>query len=299
MVARLKIKSALILTALGALAFAVACGGGGSTVSFSFDQQLPVLEQGDYEVWGIFGEEKVSVCKFDGSDGDNNAVECPSDRNLRNADRLVITIEPENDTDPEPSGIVILEGPVTDGNQHPLTFPVDFKDAAGSYILKTPTSADTTDDSSGIWFLQREEDGQLAASLTLPALPPGWIYEGWAVHRETPLSTGRFSTASGADDFSGFSGTDGDPAPPFPGEDFVMNAPASAPFVFPINLADGASDAVISVEPDLNGTDPTGPDPFLPKPLKANIRVGAFTDFTSYPLDLDLFSIPGADATIG
>jgi len=297
MVARLKIKSALILTALGALAFAVACGGGGSTVSFSFDQLLPVLDEGDYEVWGIFGEEKVPVCKFDGSDGSDNAVECPSNRNLRNADELVITIEPENDTDPEPSGIVILEGPVTDGNQHPLTFPVNFDDAAGSYILKTPTSADTTDDSSGIWFLQREADGQLAASLTLPALPPGWIYEGWAVHRGTPLSTGRFSTASGADDFSGFSGP-GD-APPFPGEDFVMNPPASAPFIFPISLNDGESDAVISVEPDLNGEDPTGPGPFLPKPLVADpIPEGAFAEFTSYPLDPNPGSIPSADATI-
>lgn len=66
------------------------------------------------------------------------------------------------------------------------------------------------------------------AGLTLATLPAGWKYEGWAVINGTPVSTGTFTSASAADDSAPFSGATA--GPPFPGEDFLQNAPSGLTF---------------------------------------------------------------------
>jgi hypothetical protein len=70
--------------------------------------------------------------------------------------------------------------------------------ASGSFILQTtPSTAGVAGDyASGIWWL---DPGGPAATLVLPALPAGWLHEGWVVGPDGPVSTGRFSEASGAD----------------------------------------------------------------------------------------------------
>ena len=122
--------------------------------------------------------------------------------------------------------------------------------------MATPTSSVDTDEASGIWFLNNST-GSPQVGLDLPTLQAGWAYEGWAVIEGTPVSTGTFTSPSGADDAAPFSG-DG-AGPPYPGEDFVRNAPAG--LTFPTDLRGGT--AVISIEPVPDNS----PNPFLLKPL--------------------------------
>jgi hypothetical protein len=83
--------------------------------------------------------------------------------------------------------------------------------------------------------------------------------------------------------------------PPFPGEDYLVNAPMG--LMFPIDLSDGESLAVISIEPDLGGIDPTGDAPFVVKPLVGMIPQGA-EDHVNYSMDQNLASIPSGTVTI-
>jgi len=232
---------------------------------------LPELETGTYEGWAIFPDRKVSTETFSPGEGITLSV----DRDLEAAQKFVVTIEPPDDSNPEPSGIVALAG-AFDGNEASLSFPVSFEDATGSYILATPTDGGNSHETAGVWFL--DPSGPVA-SLDLPELPAGWVYEGWAVTQGTPISTGRFEQPSGADGHSDYGGMGN--GPPFPGEDLLRNAPMGVDF--PADLADGNSKVVVSVEPDLGGTDPTGPKPFAIKPLVGSVPKGA-TGHTSYDL---------------
>ena len=121
----------------------------------------------------------------------------------------------------------------------------------------------------------------MIAGLDLPILPDGWVYEGWGVTQGTPLSTGRFTDPAAADDASPFS--DGGPA--FPGEDFLTDLPDGV--TPPVDLADGSSLIVVSVEPDLAGIDPTGSGPFALKPLALEVPedhgTATFTDLGAGP----------------
>ncbi len=78
--------------------------------------------------------------------------------------------------------------------------------------------------------------------------------------------------------------------PPFPGEDFLTNAPAG--LTFPVDLSGGA--AVISVEPS--------PDdaaaPFTLKPLFGEIPSGA-EDHVTYPLGNNAQDFLSGTVTIG
>ena len=257
-----------------------------TSYNITFNLELDALTLGHYEGWAIFGEEKLSTGKF--NIGDQLVFQ--STRDLSLADKIVVTIEPEGDVDHVPSGIVVLAGDLS-GNSANLSFPMDFSQATGNYILATPTNGDESDEVSGVWFLKLPPPPN--AGLSLPAVPAGWKYEGWAVNGGRPISTGRFTSVEGSDEFAGYSGSQD--APPFPGEDFLLNAPAG--LSFPINLADGASKIVISVEPDLEGFDPTGPGPFQAKPLVADVPADA-NDHENYGMTLNLGSLPTGTALI-
>lgn len=257
---------------------------------------LQPLDAGHYEGWAIFGEDKRSTGKFVvASDGSLRTLgNAPIDVfdpgiDLSGAGVIVITIEADGDVDAVPSGIVILAGPLRQGRAT-LAFPTDLSAIAGGYILATPTDDDATNDLSGVWFL---DPSGPSAALTLPALPDGWVYEGWGVTQGIPLSTGRFSAASGADLAAAFSGPNA--GPPFPGEDFVASLPAA--ITPPVNLADGSSVIVLSVEPDLAGVDPTGAAPFSIKPLVGAVPAG-LADHTLAALDQNLGSVSSGTATV-
>jgi hypothetical protein len=204
------------------------------------------------------------------------------------AEAVVVTIEPLRDPDPAPSGIVVLTGEAGEQDAR-LSFPVDLNSVAGSFVLATPTDSDASNEAAGIWFL--DPAGGPGPSLTLPDLPAGWVWEGWGVTQGAPLTTGRFSSASDADLTAPFSGPVA--APPFPGEDFLQNLPAGV--TAPVNLANGSSMAVISIEPDLKGVDPTGEGPFAVKPLKAAIPAGV-ADHQPVVFALDLSEVPSGVA---
>lgn len=248
-------------------------------------QSLPTLDEGVYEGWAIDGDEKVSTGTFHAGDDLSFDV----DRDLAEADSIMVTVEPQPDDDPAPSGVVLLQGAVEDGTAD-LAFPVDLANASGSYILATPTNGADSQETAGVWFLDVPDP---SPALELPTLGDGWSYEGWAVTQGQPVTSGRFDAPSGADDFDGYSGDQA--APPFPGEDFLRNAPDDLDF--PADLADGSSRIVVSVEPDVDGEDPTGPAPFQIKPLVGDVPADA-DDHTDLDLQRNLDGVPSGTATI-
>ncbi len=260
----------------------------------------PLMNGFHYEGWAIIGGAPVSTGKFNIDAGGGLVTTAGASiagntfatgKDLSTATAIVLTIEPAGDTDALPADTHIAAGSVS--NQfatlsvgHAAALGSDFAGAAGDYILATPTNGADNDENSGIWFLSLAS-GAPATGLTLPTLPAGWKYEGWAVMGGTPVTSGTFTAVDMVDDGAPFSGTmDG---PPFPGEDYLVNAPAG--LAFPTDLA--GSTAVISIEPD---PDDAG-TPFTLKPLVGMIPASA-VDHTTYSLGSNLGSLPTGAANI-
>lgn len=233
-----------------------------------------------YEGWIMVNGSPMSAGIFmvnDNGELSKTSFEIESEY-LDAATAYILTIEPYPDNDPAPSDVHILAGDFS-GNSadiavdHAAAIGTDFESSMGKYILATPTDGGSmTNELSGVWWL--DPMAGPAAGLTLPTLPSGWEYEGWAVIDGTPVSTGKFTAADMPDDFSGYSATDAS-APPFPGEDFLMNAPNG--LTFPTDLSGGL--VVISVEPMPDNS----AAPFVLKPL-----VGMVPDM---PMDHSAYSM--------
>lgn len=252
-------------------------------------KDLPRLSGALYEGWVVEGDRKLSAGVFNAREGSQRQlVRLRAPIDPAQADMIVVTIEPVPDPDPAPSAVAILAGKP---HRHfaALRFPIDLSRAAGSFILATPTDDDPANGTAGVWFL--DPAAGPGPSLSLPQPPAGWVFEGWGVTQGTPLTTGRFTSVSGSDLARPFSGPN--PGPPFPGEDFVARLPAGV--VAPVNLADGRSTVVVTVEPDVGGQDPTGDGPFSIKPLAGAVPEGA-SPGTSLALRRDLSSVPEAIA---
>ncbi|MBI5857943.1 MAG: anti-sigma factor [Sphingobacteriales bacterium] len=240
-----------------------------------------------YEGWIMVGGTPVSTGTFSvNATGQlsQTTFEINKDQ-LNNATAFVLTVEPFPDANPAPSEQKLLAGDFS-GNTanatigHPAALNTTFTTAIGKYVLATPTTASLADELSGVWFLSLMT-GSPTVGLSLPALPTGWRYEGWALIAGKPVTTGTFTNVTGADASAPYSGTLA--APPFPGEDFIMNAPSGS--IFPTNLSGGL--AVISVEPFPDNS----PAPFLLKPLVGNIP-GTAVDHFTYSMALNAASFP-------
>lgn len=227
-----------------------------------------------YENWIIIDGQPVSAGTFSvNSSGELSKTSFSLNASqLASATAYVLTIEPNPDTDTAPSSVHILAGSFTSGStsttvstNHDSALKTDFTEATGNYILATPTDGSNTNEKSGVWWLDNSSAPTLSAGLTLPTLPDGWKYEGWAVIGTTAVSTGKFTLAAGVDDSNTFSGTGSGPA--YPGEDFLMSAPSG--LTFPTDLS--GQKVVISVEPDPDNS----PNPFLLKPLVATVPADA------------------------
>ena len=168
---------------------------------------------------------------------------------------------------------------------HSAALGNDFTSSTGAYILATPTDGANTNENSGIWFLDLTS-GSPSQGLFLPTLPGGWKYEGWTVINGTPVTTGTFTDATVVDNADPYSSTM--PGPPFPGEDFLFNAPAG--LTFPTDIAGGV--AVISIEPSPDNSSA----PFTLKPLVGDIPVNA-VDHTTYMMNTNLSSFPTGTAS--
>lgn len=300
----------------------------GSRVNFQATNLDP-LEKGHYEGWVVVGDKKISFGNFNVNEqkqlldlSGRVITEFRTKEKVATVDVFAISIEPDNDNDPGPSPSLILFGKAV-GNRANLSFgiglnQIDFNKLSGRYILKTPTDDEPVmekkegeamtgkkeegammkkDETAGVWFVDPTNAPKLAASLNLPDVPLGWKYEGWAVPAGNPslaLSTGRFTKVNGSDEFSGYSSKKS-PAPPFPGEDFLQNLPFG--LKAPLALDDGKSLVVVSIEPDLNGIDPTGDKPSQLKPLIGKIPAGAKDTFL-YNLELKKDSLPTGVASL-
>ena len=257
------------------------------TLTLSLNGYSELLNGYHYEGWAIVGGSAVSTGKFN-VDGTGQIVDLAgaaigggafaTGTDLTNATEIVITIEPDGDTDAVPADTHISAGAVTGGTASLTVGSAsalgdDFTTSTGSYILATPTDDPDANDLSGVWFLDNSS-GSAVAGLSLPTLPTGWNYEGWAVIGGVPVSTGTFTAVDAADAAAPFSGPNA--GPPFPGEDFVANAPTG--LTFPTDLT--GETIVISVEPS--------PDddaaPFVLKPLLGTVPDPAATG-TVYTLD--------------
>ncbi len=232
-----------------------------------------------YEGWIIVNGAPVSTGTFtvDANGTPSKTSFMIAESNLSSATDFVLSIEPMPDNDPAPSAIKILGGSFS-GNSasisvaHGAALGNDFSNIAGKFILATPTTATMDDELSGLWFLDLTS-GSPMTSLDLPMLPAGWKYEGWAVISGTPVTSGTFSMVDDYDDDDPYSGSAG--GPPFPGEDYVMNAPNG--LTFPTDLS-GAT-MVVSIEPDPDNS----PAPFAFKPLVGNAPANAM-DHTTYDM---------------
>ncbi len=122
------------------------------------------------------------------------------------------------------------------------------------YTYGTPSDAFDDNELSGIWFA--DVDGQSPSLDSLPDLPAGWIFEGWANHGGVYLSTGKFSGKAGADQNCRYYNCSAS-TPAFPGEDFLVNPPAGIQFPFEFDEGDSV---VISIEPE---DDPDSGLPFI------------------------------------
>ena len=241
----------------------------------SFDNLAPLSADEVYEGWAIVDGAPVSTGVFniddmgqviDPSSGAVIDMFSPAG-DITGATDIKISIEPSEDTDPSPSGLIVLGGSV-DGDMVSLYTGFEaVAEAAGCYILATPSDngMDTMNDNQGIWWLQMP--GPVAGLTGLPALGGGWTYEGWIVDisggSPVPYSTGTFDMGDGFDsDAAGPMG--GGPA--FPGQDFV--AYQGGPV---LDLASGDFAAVISIEPVPDNS----PMPFQLKPLAGAIMADA------------------------
>ena len=228
------------------------------TLSLSFSGLESLGDDFVYEGWLLVDGAPVSAGRFS---VDADGMPSPASFEVASATAdaatlYILTIEPASNDDPAPADTHILAGAVSNGVatisiDHAAALGTDFADAAGDFILETPSTGSIADDfAQGIWWL--DPAAGPGAALDLPMLPDGWVYEGWVVGDDGPVSTGRFLTAAGADD-DGVGPTGGlDDGPPFPGQDFIDPA---------VNLVGHA--AVISVEPEPDNS----AGPFTLKPL--------------------------------
>lgn len=283
----MKLRLLLSLVLISGLLTACSTSSDSSSDSLSLELNgVETLQNGyHFEGWVLINGSPITTGKFN-VDANGNLVtlsgstipngEFKVEADLSSATAFILSIEPSGDVDAIPAETHHLAGDISNGRStlsfaHGASLGSDFTSATGSYILATPSDDDNTNENSGLWFL---DPSGPSATLSLPILPAGWRYEGWAVSAGTPISTGTFTSVSGADAFAGFSGTNA--TPPFPGEDFLLNAPSG--LNFPLDLAGGV--AVISIEPYPDDSSA----PYTLKPLVGQIPVSA-TDRTLYSVD--------------
>ncbi|MBN2288290.1 MAG: hypothetical protein JXQ83_03085 [Candidatus Glassbacteria bacterium] len=207
---------------------------------------------------------------------------------------IVVSIELSDVVVTSSSYTQILGGEVSDGEAALTTdswlgMDFSFENLAGRYVLATPTDSISSNEKSGIWFMDLST-GVSLNGLVLPDLSAGWEYEGWVILDSTYISTGKFTSALSADDMNQYSGAWSNPS--FPGEDFLQNAPAGVSF--PTDLA-GAS-VLITIEPE-GSYDVDLDKPFPLRLLVANIPSDA-TPHTTYYMNAVNDTRPGGTATI-
>ena len=151
----------------------------------------------------------------------------------------------------------------------------DYLLGSGKYMLDTPTDINGTHPESGIWFVSTDSAEQIVAGLDLPSCFGQWRYEGLVNLEGKMLSTGKFINPIKPDGSKQYSDTTGT-AYPFPGEDFLINAPEAV--TFPTNLK--GKNVLIQLHPPYPKR---SQEPFTAIPLSvlipSNAEIGTVLDF--------------------
>lgn len=322
-------QSLRLLAAL-CCAGALACDDGGpelSTVTVTF-QNLAALDaatEGSYEGWVLDRNgTPVSTGKFVlGPNGVYSFTSPISDPAM-----FVLTVEPPGDADAIPSEQKLLGGPFV-GGQATLTAlgfvsasaTASFAVSPGTHVLLTPTDGSNNNEDAGLWLLSPPPPGGApTATVTLPPLATGWVYEGWVVYapgtaQQVAISYGKYQpqaggTVSGRDSDAGgpLSGAPGDllAGPPFPGGDFVAaNGNAvpgglTIPFDFngdDVTQGDSQWMHVITIEPSFDQSESSlAARPFQLKPFGNPFGDGGPTSPRTI---MPLTPLPTGSATIG
>ncbi len=224
-----------------------------------------VDNQGEYHFFKRFNFYQGELVSLDGSKLTTWQEEAPPD-----ISKFVVTIEREGDRDEIPNSVILLQGAPSEGVASLRQELLAFDKVQGSFILASPSDGNNeVNEQSGLWFV---EPSQKKASLSLPPINLGnWIWE--ARIQSTmgiDLLIGRFSSASGYDNFDDYSALNGDSLA-YPGQDFFINLPQN--MAGPVNLANGSYRVIISLEPNLADSDFTGDTVFMPV-LSAEVAPG-------------------------
>ncbi len=267
-------------------------------VVLSVDGLIPLANGAVYEGWAVIRNAPFSTGRFNvtrtgnvvGEDGlalPGGAFQTELD--LDNATAFFISLEPKGDNDAQPAPGRILGADMT-GPQATLTpgharaLDTDFSTATGVFTLGAFTTEDTSDDLSGLWFM---DPGPPAAGLALPPAPDGWRYEGWVLLDDTPLSTGTFVRIDAQDEVNLYSTSEEGPA--FPGQDFLVNPPLG--LAFPTDLS--GADVLVTLEP--------APDSSPEAPFSLEVLTGAVpaaaTPGVVYPLENNAGNFPSGTVT--
>jgi hypothetical protein len=252
-----------------------------------------------YEGWVLVDGTPISTGTFNVDAGgalSSTSFEVPN-ADLDAATKFILTVEPNPDSDPAPSDQKLIAGDFSGDSATVSTSTApaigDFSMSTGNFFLRTPTdeapgSGNNGNDESGVWF--GNPGAPPSATLVLPELPAGWIYEGWVIGDSGPLSTGTFSAVDTMDDNTGlassFGGTE-QLGPPIPGEDFFNNAPNGE--TFPLDVR--GRNVVISIEPVPDNS----PAPFVLKPLAALAGDATAPEFHAF--NLNTVSFPTGTVT--
>lgn len=212
-------------------------------------KRLPALQEDNYYCgWLVTQVDTINVGYFNIKENGNLTTKAfiVNPNEVKLATSFGISIEMDN-TVTNPSGNFIVAGDFNGDeailtSNHSSSLQQSFENATGTYLTATVTDAiGITHEYSGVWWVTDLTAPN--AGLSLPNLPPGWIYEGWVKINGKYLSTGRFSDPNQADNCSNY-GDFQNPSLNFPGEDLLFDAPLG--FVFPVNLK--SSELIISIE---------------------------------------------------
>ena len=261
----------------------------------------------NYELWQITPNQEISLGKFN-LNAEGQLIDAYGQTILgaffdlstssEETKSFKITIEPQLDDSLEASPIEMVSGKKAkplEKTSAKLEFILDFSQISGNYFLISPTDGNTnSNENAGIWFFQ-EVNKMPIPSLNLPILPEGWKYESWIVYENETFSLGKFTDPGVNDEANKFSGPKS--APAFPGEDFLRKSEPNFTQKLPFKLNNGSTQIFLTLEPDQQGTDPTGDRPFFLQFLNATINKDAPVH-TVLPLTLDLGKIPSAKIQI-
>ncbi len=241
-----------------------------TTLVLQFSNLPPLENNFHYEGWAVIANEDKSIGKFkihpNGSITDIEGVAVPEGRigtefDVAEATLIKVSIEEAGDVNTTPSGSFILAGAVSGFSavlsiNHEEAIGKVFSTSSAQYLLATPSTTDTLDEKSGIWFIEDMNAVEPTPGIDAPDLEGGWVYEGWVTFGDTTLTIGQFELPGAGDSSDEFTGTE--PIPFLPGEDFVRNAPPG--LTFPTDLSSLTITITLEPEKDDNRN---GPSQFL------------------------------------